>query len=78
MDWEYRIIKYEEGDEIQYCIEEVMVDSDGVVQSHTIEYSPICKSVDELKDNLVAMEEALHKPILGSFPSIRSEGQQYD
>jgi len=72
MEYEYRIIKYEDGDEIFYCIEEVMADVDGVIQSHTIEYSPKCKSVDELKDNLDEMKQALDKPILGSFPSNRN------
>ena len=49
MSYEYRIIKYEEGDEVFYCIEECLLDEDGVMGSHTIEYSPKCKSVEELK-----------------------------
>ena len=36
MNYEYRIIKYEEGDEVFYCIEECMLDEDGVMGSHTI------------------------------------------
>ena len=70
MNYEYRIIKYEEGDEVFYCIEEVGVDEDGVMLNHTIEYSPKCKSVDEIKDTLEEMKQSLSKPILGSFPSI--------
>ena len=70
MNYEYRIIKYEEGDEEFYCIEEVMLDSDGVLQSHTIEYSPKCKSVEELKDNLEEMKKSFKKPILGGFSSV--------
>ena len=73
MNYEYRIIKYEEGDEVFYCIEEVMLDEDGVMGSHTIEYSPKCKSVDELKDTLEEMKQSLTKPILGSFPD-RNDG----
>ena len=65
---EYRIIKHSEGDEEFFCIEECMLDTDGVLQTHTIEYSPKCKSVEELKDNLEEMKLSLTKPILGSFP----------
>ena len=74
MNWEYRIIKYEEGDEVFYCVEEVGVDEDGVMLNHTIEYSPKCKSVEELKSNLEEMGKSFDKPILGSFPSISKEG----
>ena len=74
MNYEYRIIKYEEGDEVFYCIEECLLDGDGVMGSHTIEYSPKCKSVEELKDNLEEMKQSFDKPILGSFPSISKEG----
>ena len=70
MNYEYRIIKYEEGDEVFYCIEECLLDEDGVMGSHTIEYSPKCKSVDEIKDTLEEMKESFNKPILGSFPSV--------
>ena len=51
-----------------------MIDEDGVMGSHTIEYSPKCKSVDEIKDTLEEMKQSLTKPILGSFPSISKEG----
>ena len=71
MNYEYRIIKYEDCDEVVYCIEEVMLDGDGVMGSHTIEYSPKCKSVEELKDNLEEMKKAFNKPILGSFPAVK-------
>ena len=68
MNYEYRIIKYEEGDEVSYCVEECMIDEDGVMITHTIEYSPKCKSVEELKSNLEEMSKSFDKPILGSFP----------
>ena len=74
MNYEYRIIKYEEGDEVSYCIEECLLDEDGVMGSHTIEYSPKCKSVEELKDTLEEMKQSFTKPILGSFPSVKKEG----
>ena len=68
MEYEYRIIKHSEGDEEFFCIEEVMLDEDGVMVTHTIEYSPKCKSVEEIKDTLEEMKQSLDKPILGSFP----------
>ena len=68
MNYEYRIIKYEEGDEVFYCIEECLLDEDGVMGSHTIEYSPKCSSIKELQSNLEEMKQSLTKPILGSFP----------
>ena len=73
MEYEYRIIKHSEGNEVFYCIEECMIDEDGVIQTHTIEYSPKCKSVDEIKDTLEEMKQSLTKPILGSFPSISKD-----
>jgi len=74
MNYEYRIIKYEEGDEVFYCVEEVGVDNDGVMLNHTIEYSPKCKSVTEIKDTLEEMKQSLTKPMLGSFPSVSKGG----
>ena len=73
MNYEYRIIKYEEGDEVFYCIEECLLDEDGVMGSHTIEYSPKCKSVEELKDNLEEMSQSFDKPILGGFQSVKRD-----
>ena len=68
MEYEYRIIKHTEGDEVFYCIEECMLDEDGVMVTHTIEYSPKCSSIKELQSNLEEMKQSLTKPILGSFP----------
>ena len=73
MEYEYRIIKHSEGNEVFYCIEEVMLDTDGVMLTHTIEYSPKCESVEELKSNLEEMGKSFDKPILGSFPD-RNDG----
>ena len=70
MEYEYRIIKHSEGDEVFYCIEECMLDEDGVMVTHTIEYSPKCSSIKELQSNLEEMKQSLSKPILGSFPSV--------
>ena len=70
---EYRIIKHSEGNEIFYCIEECMLDKDGVMVTHTIEYSPKCDSIEELEDNFEKMKKSFDKPILGSFPSIKGD-----
>ena len=74
MNYEYRVIKHSESDEVFYCVEEVGVDEDGVMLNHTIEYSPKCKSITEIKDTLEEMKQSLTKPILGSFPSVKKEG----
>ena len=73
MEYEYRIIKHSEGNEVFYCIEECMLDEDGVMVTHTIEYSPKCSSIKELQSNLEEMKQSLTKPILGSFPD-RNDG----
>ncbi len=73
MEYEYRIIKHSEGDEEFFCIEEVMLDDDGVMVTHTIEYSPKCESVEKLKSNLEEMSKSFDKPILGSFPSVKED-----
>ena len=70
MEYEYRIIKHNEDGEVFYCIEECMLDEDGVMITHTLEYSPKCKSVEELKSNLKEMGKSFDKPILGSHPSV--------
>ena len=73
MEWEYRIIKSSEGDDEFYSVEEVMLDSDGILQSHTIELTPMCKSVDELKDTIQKIMDGLDKGIFGGFPPIKKE-----
>ena len=42
----------------------------GVLQTHTIEYSPKCSSIEELKSNLEEMGKSFDKPILGGFSSV--------
>ncbi len=51
-----------------FCIEECGIDEDGVLLNHTIEYTPKCTSITEIKDTLEEMKQSLTKPILGSFP----------
>ena len=73
MEWEYRIIKSCEGEDEFYSVEECLLDSDGIIQSHTIELTPMCKSVGELKDTLQNIVECLDKGIFGGFPPIKKE-----
>jgi len=68
-EWKYRIVKSEEGDNHQYSVEEVLLDSDGVIQSHTIELSPKCETIDDLKNTLNEMLDCLDKGILGEIKS---------
>ena len=50
-----------------------MLDDDGVMVTHTIEYSPKCESVEKLKSNLEEMSKSFDKPILGGFPSVKRD-----
>ena len=68
-EWKYRIVKSEEGDNSQYSVEECLLDGDGIIQSHTIELSPKCETIDELKNVLGEMLECLDKGILGEIKS---------
>ena len=38
MDWEYRIIKSNDLDSKKYSIQEVLVDSDGCMVAHSIDF----------------------------------------
>ena len=46
MEWEYKIIKSYDGEDEFYSVEECLLDSDGIIQSHTIELSPKCETID--------------------------------
>ena len=68
-EWKYRIVKSEDGDNSQFSVEECLLDSDGIIQSHTIELSPKCETIDELKNVLSEMLDCLDKGILGEIKS---------
>ena len=51
-EWKYRIVKSDDGDNSQFSVEECLLDSDGIIQSHTIELSPKCETIDELKNEI--------------------------
>ena len=68
MDWEYRIMKDTENENIPYSIQEVYLDDDGeVCVAHTIDFIVEGKSVSEMKDILSEMRTAFDKPILPTF-----------
>jgi len=68
MDWEYRIMKDTENENIPYSIQEVYLDDDGeVCVAHTIDFIVEGKSVSEMKDILYEMRTAFDKPILPTF-----------
>ena len=52
-----------------YSIEECLLDSDGVLQSHTIENTPKFESIDELKTELNKMIDSIDKQVIGEIPS---------
>ena len=68
-EWKYRIVKSDDGDDSKYSVEECLLDCDGVIQSHTIELSPKCETIDELKNVLSEMLDCLDKGILGEIKS---------
>ena len=74
MEWEYRIIKSYDGDDEYFSVEECLLDSDGIIQSHTIELSPKCETIDELKDTIRKIVDGLDKGILGEIKSTIKDG----
>ena len=69
MKEEYRIIKSESNNETTYSIEEVMLDDDDLVVSHTIDLGVRGKSVKELREILRDMESSLEKQMFMEFKS---------
>ena len=74
MEWEYKIIKSYDGEDEFYSVEECLLDSDGIVQSHTIELTPKCQSIDELKDTLQNIIGCLDNGVLGEIKCTIKEG----
>jgi len=70
MDWEYRIIKSNDLDSKKYSIQEVLVDSDGCMVAHSIDFIIESDNVDELEDIMNGMKDAIDKPILPELPKM--------
>mgnify|MGYP004001577991 CR=1 FL=1 len=76
MNWEYRIIKTHEeykhpNDKLS--IQECLMDTGGIMVSHTIDYIIDGKDIDEIKTKLKEMKSSLKKPIL-----VEIRGIDYD
>ena len=64
MDWEYRIIKSNDLDSKKYSIQEVLVDSDGCMVAHSIDFIIESDNVDELENIMHGMRDSIDRPIL--------------
>lgn len=69
MSWNYRVVRYQGADKEWYCgIHEVYYDEDKP-SGHTVREAGVSgESIDELRDILKKMGEALDKPILEFKP----------
>ena len=71
--WEFRIIKsleeYNNPDD-KLSIQECLIDEDGVMVSHTIDFIVDGKSVDDINAKLKEMKTSLDKPILSEIRGI--------
>ena len=70
MVWEYRIIKASDIDKNTYSLQEVLLDEDGCLVAHTIDFVIESNDVNKMEDILNDMKEAFDKPILPEIPSI--------
>jgi hypothetical protein len=70
MVWEYRIIKASDEDKKSYSLQEVLLDEDGCMVAHTIDFIIESDNINEMETILNEMKEAFDKPILTEIPSI--------
>ena len=74
--WEFRIIKsleeYNNPDD-KLSIQECLIDEDGVMVSHTIDFIVDGKTKDEINEKLDEMKSSLKKPILSEIRGINYE-----
>ena len=70
MVWEYRIIKASDIDKNTYSLQEVLLDEDGCLVAHTIDFVIESNDVNKMEDILNDMKEAFDKPILPEIPNI--------
>jgi|TARA_Y100000296_G_C4970510_1_gene155656 hypothetical protein len=57
MNWKFRIVKSNDGVDDKFSIEECLLCEDNTLQSHTIEFSPKCNSIEELRNTFNEMLE---------------------
>ena len=70
MVWEYRIIKASDIDKNTYSLQETLLDEDGCLVAHTIDFVIESNDVNKMEDILNDMKEAFDKPILPEIPSV--------
>ena len=74
--WEFRIIKVHDeytNPNDKLSIQECLIDEDGVMVSHTIDFIVDGKSTDEIGAKLEDMKTSLDKPILSEIRGIDYE-----
>ena len=69
MNWKFRIVKSNDGVDDKFSIEECLLCEDNTLQSHTIEFSPKCNSIEELRNTFNEMVECFEKQIFGEIKS---------
>tara|TARA_Y100000294_G_scaffold171292_1_gene184547 strand:- start:458 stop:718 length:261 start_codon:yes stop_codon:yes gene_type:complete len=76
--WEFRIIKsleeYNNPDD-KLSIQECLIDEDGVMVSHTIDFIVEGGTFDEMKLILKEMTKSFNKPILPAFAGVDDVSQ---
>ena len=71
MDWEYRIIKTDKDNSLtKFTVQECLLDTDGVMVSHTIDNMLDGDDISEIKEKVKEMELAFNKPILGELKGV--------
>ena len=73
MKWEFRVIKVHDeytSPNDKLSIQECLIDEDGVMVSHTIDYIVDGKDIDEINTKLKEMKSSLDKPILSEIRGI--------
>lgn len=70
MVWEYRIIKASDIDKNTYSLQEALLDEDGCLVAHTIDFVIESNDVNKMEDILNDMKEAFDKPISPEIPSV--------
>ena len=69
--WEYRVVKEVDRhtEEKKYSVQEVLMDEDNCLCSHTTDLCPKESTIEELKKVLEEMIECLNQPVFSEFPN---------
>tara|TARA_Y100000031_G_scaffold96283_1_gene105716 strand:+ start:320 stop:559 length:240 start_codon:yes stop_codon:yes gene_type:complete len=68
--WEFRVVKEidRHTEEKKYSVQEVLMDEDNCLCSHSTDFFPRESTVEELKKVLEEMIKCLDKPLFSEFP----------